>query len=120
MTDDMRMKLEQAGVDVAGAMDRFMNNDALLERFMKKFVNDTNYSKLLEAIDEKDADKAFAASHTLKGVCANLSLQQLLTPVTEQCELFRNGKWDEAVSMTAQVTEEYEKITAVIAEVFPG
>ena len=39
-------RLAAAGIDVDGALERFMGNDALLERFLKKFLADGNYAAL--------------------------------------------------------------------------
>ena len=54
MDTSVREKLESAGIDVAGALERFMGNDALLERFLKKFPDDPNYGKLRAAIENQD------------------------------------------------------------------
>ncbi len=119
MTDEIRNQLTAAGVDVNSLLERFMNNDALLERFMKKFKNDPNYAELLDAVDKKDNDRAFAASHTLKGVSGNLSLIALQTQVSEQCEKFRAGDFDAGAALMPKVTEEYERVTAAIDVVYP-
>ena len=54
MTADEKQKLEAGGVNVEEAMQRFMNNEKLLERFLKKFVVDGSYNDLVKAIEEKD------------------------------------------------------------------
>ncbi len=119
MTDELRTQLTEAGVDVTGVMDRFLNNEALLERFMRKFRDDQNYKKLLAAVEEKDNDKAFAAAHTLKGVSGNLSLIALQKKVGEQCEMFRAGRFEEGAAMMGAVTEEYERITEALNKIYP-
>ncbi len=118
MKDEVRSRLEHAGMNVETVMERFMNNDALLERFLKKFPNDKSYRELLEAIDRKDVDAAFAASHTLKGVSGNLSLDTLHDVVAEQTECFRNKDFEGGARMMPAVTEVYENMVAVIKEVF--
>lgn len=117
MTNEVRSKLEQAGVNVNTVLERFMNNDALLEKFLKKFTDDKNYKTLLEAVATHNEQAAFTSAHTLKGVSANLSLESLQRVVSEQTEYFRAGDWDKGAAMMPAVTEEYEKITAVINEV---
>lgn len=119
MTDDVRSQLVAAGVDVDSVMARFMNNDALLERFLRKFKADPNYQQLLEAVKEKDNEKAFAAAHTLKGVAGNLSLSALQSRVSDQCELFRGGNFEGGAALMDQVTEEYERVTAAINKIYP-
>ena len=119
MTDETRDLLEAAGVHVASVMERFMNNDALLERFMRKFKDDPNYKELLDAVEKKDTERAFAASHTLKGVSGNLSLIDLQNKVSEQCELFRAGDMAAGAAMMDSVTAEYERIVSALDKVFP-
>lgn len=119
MTDEVRNQLVAAGVDVNSVMERFMNNEALLERFMRKFKNDPNYQQLLEAVEAKDNDKAFTAAHTLKGVAGNLSLSALQSQVSAQCELFRGGNFEGGAALMDKVTEEYERVTAALDKIYP-
>lgn len=116
MDDAVKAKLAEAGVDLESAMERFMNNDALLERFLKKFPADPNYQKLVDSMEADNIEDAFAAAHTLKGLCGNLSLAAMQAVVSEQTELLRSGKGAEAKEMMPQVTQEYEKIIAVIEQ----
>ena len=50
MQELMKEKLMGAGIDVPVALERFMGNEALLERFLKKFLKDASYEKLVAAI----------------------------------------------------------------------
>lgn len=54
-----------------------MGNEALLERFLKKFPQDENYQKLCAAMEASDWEAALTAAHTLKGICGNLSIAPL-------------------------------------------
>lgn len=116
MDDAVKAKLVEAGVDLETAMERFMNNDTLLVRFLKKFPADQNYQKLVEAMETDNVEDAFAAAHTLKGLCGNLSLSAMQAVVSEQTELLRSGKGAEAKELMPQVTQEYEKIVAMIEQ----
>ena len=42
MDQEKRKDLEAAGIDVQSALERFMDNEMLLERFLKKFLDDPN------------------------------------------------------------------------------
>lgn len=119
MTDELRAQLTEAGVDVESVMDRFLQNEALLERFMRKFKDDPNYLKLLQAVSEKNNDDAFTAAHTLKGVAGNLSMLALQKRVSEQCEMFRAGNFEEGASMMGEVTAEYERVTSALNRIYP-
>lgn len=107
-------KLKDAGIDVDGALERFLGNQALMEKFLKKFPADTNFAKLETAIKQENKEEALAASHTLKGVCGNLSIQKLFDLVSEQVSLFRADEWEKAVDMMPEMRTVYEKVKEVI------
>lgn len=114
MEDVFRQKLLDAGVNIETAMERFMNNEQLLERFLKKFPQDTNYKELLAAVEEKRYEDAFKAAHTLKGVCGNLSLDSLYENVCTVVELLRSGKGEEMDSELPKVKAEYERVVEIL------
>ncbi len=109
-------KLKDAGIDVDEALERFMGNQALMEKFLKKFPADTNYTKLEEAILQENKEEALVAAHTLKGVCGNLSMQKMFELMTEQVGLFRAGEWQQATDMMPEVRAAYHNIIDAIEE----
>lgn len=68
MDQQKRLLLERAGIDVADALARFMDNEALMLKFLLRFPEDKNFSQLEQALADGDATRAFEAAHTLKGV----------------------------------------------------
>lgn len=78
MLPEIQEKLEQNGFEVKNTMERFMNNEMLYIKFMKKLLEDHNYTSLMAAVNEKDYSNAFVHAHTLKGVLANLGLVEPL------------------------------------------
>lgn len=110
----IKQQLISAGIDVDSALERFMENEALLERFLKKFLNDENYSKLLKALEQDDMEMALTAAHTLKGVCGNLSMDSLFRLLTQQVQAFREGDKDTARKLMPEITKEYNSITEAI------
>lgn len=118
MTAENKRKLELAGMNVDTALERFMGNEALLERFLKKFKNDKSYHDLLAALENKDVDAAFVSAHTLKGVSANLSLDALYQAAGRQTEFLREKDLEAGTAMMPEVTKEYENMVRVIQEVF--
>lgn len=114
MNDDRLQRLKDAGIDVNDALNRFMGNESLLERFLNKFVADQNFKKLGEAIAAKDNEAALAASHTLKGVCGNLSMTVLSELLTKQVKAYRDGDPAAAESLMSEITAAYDKTVAAI------
>lgn len=116
MTESLKTQLIEAGVDVNGALERFMGNEALLERFLKKFPQDGNYQKLCDAVKACDWDTALTASHTLKGVCGNLSITPLFDLLTNQVAALRAGDWQRAEEMMSLIAKAYTAATDAISQ----
>ena len=79
--------LEQNGFDDDGTMRRFLNNEALYMKCMKKFLDDTSFDQLKEAYQEGNCNEAFKAAHTMKGFVSNIGINkmyQLLIPMVEK------------------------------------
>lgn len=64
----------------------------MCERYVIRFLEDPNYEEMIKAIREKDTEQAFHYAHTLKGVCANLSLWRMQDAVSGVVEGLRMGK----------------------------
>lgn len=87
MDANVKMMLESKGFDVDGAMRRFLNNEALYIKCMKKFLDDSSYEQLKAAYDAGNCNEAFKAAHTMKGFVSNLgidSIYHLLIPMVEK------------------------------------
>lgn len=100
------------------AKERLMN-DALIGKFVKKFPEDPNMPLIKNALESKDYDTAFGASHTLKGVSLNLSFTKLsncmvtLTDMLRDCN--RSGLNEENLAFAFGNAEKayYEVIEAI-------
>ncbi len=114
MEAEKKQRLAEAGVDVADAVSRFMGNENMFEKFLGKFTLDKNFPALESAIEAGDSEAALAASHTLKGVCGNLSMQDLFALLTDQVRLFREGDFDGAKNMMGEIREKYKKVIDAI------
>ena len=70
---------------------RVLPSDALIGKFILKFLNDASFGKLEAAWAARDAAGMFEGAHALKGVCANLGLNALSAAASELAEEFRPG-----------------------------
>lgn len=116
MDEARKQALGAAGIDVDAALARMMGSEALLARLLKKFLDDANCEKLHSAIAAGDREAALAASHTLKGVCGNLSMTALFDLLTHQVTAFRADDWEGAVALLEQIDQAYARVTAAIRE----
>ncbi len=100
--------LTKAGVDVDGLLKRLMGNGSLVRVFIKKFTEDTTIVRLRTAFAQEDMNHPNTASHTLKGMCGNLSLTAMYGTFTEQVALIRAGEYAKAKSMMPLIDRAYE------------
>lgn len=85
----IRSILMDAGIDYDSALRRMMGKESLYYRFLKKFADDPNYRDFQDGLREKDPEKAFRAAHTLKGLGANLGMDELTRAVSGAVEILR-------------------------------
>ena len=64
-------------LDVQDAMKRLGNNKRLYAMLLKKFNGDTMLEELKSALAGGDSDASQAQAHAIKGLAANLSLEDL-------------------------------------------
>ena len=114
---------QQLGGNLENVKTR-LPSDSLIKRFIIKFLDDSSYSELCDALQKGQRDEAFRAAHTLKGVCANLGFDQLENSASALTELLRPkdiGIPEEAVSMMKDVKHDYEiTVGAIRAYLEPG
>ena len=116
MTSQRVKQLEVAGIDVASALERMMGSEALLERLLKKFLENQQYPALCTALRGGDPEQAVIAAHTLKGVCGNLSMVSLYGLFAQQVDALRAGDLSLARHLMDQITPAYIQVTAAIRE----
>lgn len=119
MEERIIRQLKECGVDYEGTMDRFLNNEGMLCKFLKKFPEDGSYAQILETVEKKDYTVAFRAAHTLKGVAANLGLESVRKHASEITEMLRDKAQDEVdeqrlAEELVLLQEKYTEVCAVI------
>ena len=74
--------------DVSGRLRK----EALIRKFVLKFLDDPSYDTLCQAMESKNQEEAFRAAHTLKGVCQNLAFSRLYESSRDFTEQLRPGQ----------------------------
>ena len=116
MTYEQKELLLTLGVNFDVTLERFMGNEALFIKCLKKLLADNNYSKLLNAIENSDVKTAFECSHALKGVTANLGLDDLTDEFKTIVEVFRAERMDYDPANLERLKEKYKKAIEVIEQ----
>lgn len=95
---------------------RRLGSEALVKRFALKFLNDTSFQDLKDALVKKDGETAFRAAHTLKGVCLNLGFDRLYEVSAELTEKLRGRDTSSTEEMFKKVETQYRILTDAIRE----
>ena len=115
--DDLKTALDGVA-DYESAMDRFDGNEGLYERILKQFEGDKNMDALRQALAAGDADAAFHAAHSLRGVAGTLDLHVLYAATAPVVEALRVGHVVQAQAGMAALEAAYERAQAKISAYF--
>ena len=118
MDASVREILLEGGIRVDEMLERCMGSEALLSRLLKKFPADISFSKLQDAFQNSDEEAALEASHTLKGVCGNLSVVDLFELLDLQVHLLRDHDWEGAFSMMPKISQRYHAALQAIEKAY--
>ena len=92
--------------EVLGRLQR----EKMVEKFVLKFLDDKSFRLLVDAMDEKQYEDA------LKGICQNLSFTRLSESSALMTKTLRDGEFERAAGMMAQVTQDYEQTVQSIKD----
>lgn len=110
MDSQKKENLVNGGINVDAALDRFMGNEAMLLKYLNRFLTEKSYAALLQAITAENQKDAQAAVHTLKSVCGTIGCEEMQNMIVAQEAAMRSGNWAEAVSMMPQIEQAYSRI----------
>lgn len=104
---DLRTFYRGMGADYDMVCARLMSEERI-RRYLKLTVEDAAFPLLRDSLEKRDMESAFRAAHSIKGICLNLELTALLTPVTALVENLRGGGSPETERLYHAVWEQYE------------
>ncbi len=106
------------GADSGSVIRRF-SSEALVRKYLGRFLSDGTYAQLSSAMEAGDAETAFRAAHTLKGLALNLELPPLTAASSELTELLRNKQDISSAARDAfrTLTALYDDIIRQIARI---
>lgn len=88
------MTVQELYESIGGSYDsakRILQMDKLIGKFVTKFLDDGSCQHLLDAAAAGDEKGMFEGAHAMKGVCANLGLDDLSAAASAIAEEFRPG-----------------------------
>lgn len=93
-----------------------LRKDAMIEKFVFRFLEDPSFAALCRAMKEENREDAFRAAHTLKGVCQNLSFTKLQHSAADLTEALRTEWKTNAPLLFEQLKADHLQTTAAISE----
>ena len=113
------MNLKECYIALEGDYDDVLGrlrSEKLVLKFVLKFLNDGSYDLLCRSLESGDYQEAFRASHTIKGVCQNLSFTKLYASSNKLTEALRSGWSEEAGPLVEEVKKDYQQTIGAIQE----
>lgn len=113
------MSLQDCYAALEGNFDEVkgrLRSERMIQKFALKFLNDGSYNGLCEALEQGNAEEAFRAAHTIKGVCQNLSFTKLGQSSDELTESLRGGISPEARELFERVKNDYQQTVSAIRQ----
>lgn len=107
-------ELEELGVNVNEALERFMNNSGLYTKMLKKFASSIPQYNVVQYLENGEYEKALDNAHSLKGVTGNLSITPLYKAYSEIVALLRNNDPEKAGDIIRNVIPVQEQIVSCI------
>ncbi len=91
-----------------------LRSERLVQKFVLKFTDDGSYDLLISALENGNAEEAFRAAHTIKGMCQNLSFTKLANSASALTEALRGLDIKAADGLLEPVKEDYKKTVEAI------
>ncbi len=101
-----------AGESYDDLLSRLGCDEKIIYNAVKEFMLDLHYIRLLRAIENRGTETAFKASHTMKGISANLGFTKMYSAFSLVTEELRSGNIEKAAELMTRATDEYQKIIA--------
>ena len=111
------MTLEQFYAAVGGDYEQTLSrlpSEALVKKFVLKYVDDGTCKELAEAITNRDWATAFRAAHTLNGLALNLGFNQLNKSASALTEHLRGGQPLTEPQLLDATAAEHERVMSAI------
>lgn len=108
--------LREKGVHVDKALERMKGNREAYKSFLIEFFEDPDFEALGEEIKAGNAQKAFEYAHGLKGMAANLGLDDVQNQLSVLVEILRPGKIAGAMKAYDDVMEACSVVTDVVCK----
>ncbi len=117
MDASQKERLVSAGVDLDGALERFMGNEKLYMNFLRKFNDNPNFTELEKVFAQNDWEQARTISHNLKGVIGSLGFTHLYELICTQLSMLSHGENASAAALMEEIMPERQRLLETTREI---
>ena len=114
MTNTYKKQLQEAGVNLDKALNRFMGNETMYDKFLFLFTQEKSFEELEKSLDNRNVQEAFMLAHTMKGIVANLEIQPLLDLLSPMTEQLRKGNMEGIAEQWDSLKAKYNEVCDLI------
>lgn len=108
------------GADYADVLQR-LGNEERIQRFLRMFIEEESFDRLCTALKEQNAEAAFRAAHSLKGICMNMGFTVLRASSDALTQELRTGSVTEKAKLLGtQVAQDYHLAVQTVREYLYG
>ncbi len=111
-----RYKLFKAGIHASEGVERVGGNAEAYESMLVRFPKDPYFSRLCEAITQKNVETAFEAAHALKGIVGNLSMNRMYDDLVPLVEQLRGGSMEGADELLYVIRQDYNAVIEAVEQ----
>ena len=112
-------RLEDADVDVSDAVKRFMGNEELYLKFIRKLPESLKLDKLEASLQSEKERDFYHYMHDLKGLAGNLGLLQIYDPANAALVEYRSSGLRNLKKMygwLSEIRDYSQKVMAILEE----
>lgn len=106
--------LRAVGIDCDGALERFVGNRGIYEKYLTRFLEDSHGEAAAKAFEQKDYGEMLEQTHALKGVAGTLGMIHLYNLSADIVRDLREGKYQELETKLQRMLLEQERICGAI------
>lgn len=107
---------EKLNAEYDETLARFGGMESMYAKFLKKFLEDSTFSELQQAYQDKNYPEIESTAHTLKGVAGNLGLTNLFSVSNTLVQKIREHHIEEVPIIYEKIVKEYEFTVNTIKE----
>ena len=113
--NNLLVDLEKVEVDVTQTLSRFMDNEELYLTFLYRFPEEKQFEELKIKVNNREYDEGIlAVAHTLKGLTANLGMNNIYQLTAKIMMDIRNSQFDNIEETFLNLEKNYKQICNLI------